>query len=100
MADVAVARERQAVVQRLRGCVLLGLEARQERPANGEDPKHADHPGADAEGDDCSATLADAQPRPPTRTTDQALSSSFSRPESSRRANVAMMIEKTTTTIA
>src|SRR2546423_7516493 len=100
MADVAVATEREAVVQRLSRRVLLRLEAREHRPGDREDPEQADHPGGDPEAEDGCAALSDAEPRPAMDAPDHARSSSLRSPESTRSANVAMTIEKTTTTIA
>src|SRR5207237_2108317 len=100
VADLAVASEREALVQRLSRRVLFGLEARQERPPDGEDPEHPDHPGGDPEPGRAGTALADPEPRSPTCPQDHARSSSFRSPDSTRSENVAMTIEKMTTTIA
>src|SRR5437016_8239046 len=100
MADLAVAMQREAVVERLRGGVVLGLEARQHRPGDGEDPEQADHPGNDAQTHYDGAALADAESRSALRVFGHARSSSLRSPESTRSANVAITIEKMTTTIA
>src|SRR5262249_49646076 len=117
VAHVAVAMERETTVERLGGCVLLGLEAREHHPGEREDPEQGDEPGGRPEGDRTGAALADPELRAATRaighapsasfrrpdgTRDvgHARSSSFRRPDSTRNANVAITIAKTTTTMA
>ncbi len=100
MADVAVAAERQALVQGLRRGVLFGLEAGEDRPGDGEDPEEPNEPRERTDARNDCATLADAQLRPTAFLVGHASSSSLNRLERTRSANVAMMIEKMTTTIA
>ena len=100
MTDVAVATEAEALVQGLRRGVLLGLEAREDCPGEREDPEQRNEPRQHPETGDGSATFADAELRAAPLTVGHARASSLNKLESTRRANVAMMIEKTTTTIA
>src|SRR5581483_6745540 len=100
MGDVAVAAEAQSLVKRLRGCVLLGLEAREDGPGDREDPEEPDDPREHAQSGDDGTALADAEPCSAPPGPGHARSSSLKRLDRTRKANVAMMIEKTTTTIA
>src|SRR5579864_8514170 len=96
MRDVVVAAEREALVESLRCGVLLCLEACQQRPTDREDPDQRDEPGEDSDPEGDGAALADSE----SRAALHARSSSLKRLERTRRAKVAMMIEKMTTTIA
>src|SRR5213592_1430525 len=96
MGDVAVAPEREPLMERLRRSVLFGLEARERRPRDRKDPEQCDDPGERGDAVSDRTALPDAQPR----AAPHARCSSLKRLESTRSANVAMMIEKMTTTIA
>src|SRR5581483_11411402 len=96
MRHVAVAVEGQPLVQRLSCGVLLGLEARQQGPGEGKDPDQRNEPREDADADRDSPALADAE----SGSALHARSSSLNRLDSTRSANVAMMIAKMTTTMA
>src|SRR5438876_390366 len=100
VADLAVAGKREPVVERRSGCILLVLQARQPRPQHGEDAEQADHPGRHPQTDHGGATLTDSELRSASPVKGHARLSSFKSPDSTRKAKVALMIEKMTTTIA
>src|SRR5436190_8992590 len=100
MADIAVTAEGEAVMKRLLSRVLLCLEAREDSPQDREDPEKGDQPCERAEADDDRAMFTDGEPRSAPLPVGHARSSSLKRLERTRSANVAMMIEKITTTIA
>ena len=84
-------------MQRLRLRVLFVLEACEHGPGKREDPERADDPGQQAEAIPHPAALADGEL---CAALAHARSSSFSKPESTRKEKVAMIIEAMTTTMA
>src|SRR5919197_364396 len=87
-------------MERLGSCVVLGLEAGQDGPGDGEDPEQGDEPCQRSETDDHDPAFADPELRAAPFAVRHARSSSLKRLESTRSANVAITIAKMTTTIA